>query len=106
VRKNISGKSLFVGDLEIDGILDLTDADVAKSMNIDLAKLNKKVDNPVQQKKVYAYTNQVANQAYDAGYKGILYNSTRKDSSNKAVVLFGGRFDKAKIIPIINKPIK
>ncbi|WP_161796337.1 RES family NAD+ phosphorylase [Arsukibacterium ikkense] len=106
VRKNISGKSLFVGGVEIDGILDLTDQEVAKSMNVDLAKLNQKVDNPVQQKKVYAYTNQVANQAYNAGYKGILYNSTRKEGSNKAVVLFGGRFDKAKITPIINKPIK
>lgn len=106
VRKNITGKSLFVGDLEIDGILDLTDTEIAKSMNVDLAKLNQKVDNPVQQKKVYAYTNQVANQAYDAGYKGILYNSTRKEGSNKAVVLFGGRFDKSKITPIINKSIK
>jgi hypothetical protein len=106
VRKNINGKSLFVGDLEIDGILDLTDENVARSMNVDLAKLNQKVDNPVQQKKVYGYTNHIANQAYAAGYKGILYNSTRKGGSNKAVVLFGGRFDKSKITPVINKPIK
>ena len=106
VRKNIDGKSLFVGDLEIDGILDLTDENVARRMNVDLAKLKQRADNRVQQKKVYGYTNQIANQAYAAGYKGILYNSTRKEGSNKAVILFGGRFDKSKIMPVINKPIK
>ena len=88
VRKNIDGKSLFVGDLEIDGILDLTDENVARSMNVDLAKLNQRVDNRVQQKKVYGYTNHIANQAYAAGYKGILYNSTRKEGSNKAFKKF------------------
>ncbi|MFD2312566.1 hypothetical protein ACFSKX_19280, partial [Microbulbifer halophilus] len=48
VRKNVHGKSLFVGDVRVDNMLDLTDPDVLRKMNIDPEKLTSKVDNPVQ----------------------------------------------------------
>ncbi|RQL72713.1 hypothetical protein BJI55_08145 [Acinetobacter pittii] len=56
---------------------------------------------------IYAYTNRIANQAYDKGYTGIIYNSSRNTGSNnnRAVVLFGGRYDAAKIKPVLDKPI-
>jgi filamentous hemagglutinin len=105
VRQNIKGKSLFVGDIRIDNMLDLTNSSVLKQMNIDPAKLTSKVDNHVQQKVVYEYTNQISNQAFEAGYKGIIYSSSRKSGNNKAVVLFGGRYNPDEIKVIINHPI-
>jgi hypothetical protein len=104
VRKNVHGKSLYVGEARVDNILDLSDPDVVKQMNIDPAKLTARVDDVVAQKKVYGYTNQIANQAYDAGYSGIVYPSSRKAGSN-AVVLFEGRYDSKAIKPILDMSI-
>ena len=106
VRKNLDGKSLFVGDVRVDNILDLTDPNVLKQMNIDAAKLTARVDNPVQQKAVYGYTNQVSNQAYDAGYNGISYPSSRKTGNNQAITLFDGRYDPDAIKLILDRQIK
>jgi RES domain-containing protein len=105
-RKNINGKSLFVGDFRVDNILDLTDPNVLKQMNIDPARLTARVDNPVQQKAVYGYTNKVSNQAYDAGYNGILYPSSRKSGNNQAIILFDGRYDSDAIKLILDRQIK
>jgi hypothetical protein len=106
VRKNLDGKSLFVGEVRVDNILDLTDPKVLKQMDIDPAKLTARVDNPVQQKAVYGYTNQVSNQAYDAGYNGILYPSSRKAGNNQAITLFDGRYDPDAIKLILDRQIK
>uniref|UniRef100_A0A486XTN4 RES domain-containing protein n=1 Tax=Rheinheimera sp. BAL341 TaxID=1708203 RepID=A0A486XTN4_9GAMM len=106
VQKNITNKSLFVGDVRIDNILDLTDPRVLKQMNIDPAKLTTRVDNPLQKKVVYSYTNQISNQAYDAGYNGILYSSSRNTGNNRAFVLFGERYDPDAIKLILNRQIK
>jgi hypothetical protein len=106
VRQNINGKSLFVGDVRVDNMLDLTDSNVLKQMNIDSIKLTSRVDNPVQQKAVYEYTNRISNQAYEAGYNGIIYSSSRKAGNNNAVVLFGGKYDPEKIKVILDRPIK
>lgn len=73
VRKNINGKSLLVGDVRVDKMLDLTDPNVLRKMNIDPAKIASRVDNPLLQKSVYGYTNQISNQAYEAGYNGVIY---------------------------------
>lgn len=64
------------------------------------AEINKK-------EAIYAYTNSIANQAYDKGYTGIIYNSSRNtaSSNNRAVVLFSGRYNAAKIKPVLDKPI-
>ncbi|SFT61987.1 RHS repeat-associated core domain-containing protein [Pseudoalteromonas sp. DSM 26666] len=105
VRKNLDGKSLFVGDVRVDNILDLTDPNVLKKMSIDPAKLAAKVDNPVQQKTIYGYTNQISNQAFDAGYNGILYPSSRKNGNNRAITLFGGRYDSDAITLILDRKI-
>lgn len=104
VRKNINGKSLYVGEVRVDNVLDLTDPDVVRKMNIDPAKLSAKVDDVVAQKKVYGYTNKIANQAYDAGYSGIVYPSSRKAGSN-AVALFDGRYDPKSIKQILDVSI-
>ncbi|MCG6202988.1 hypothetical protein, partial [Psychromonas antarctica] len=82
VRKNIKGKSLFVGDVQIDNILDLTDPNIIKSMDIDNHLLTTKVTNDVQKNMVYRYTGNISNRAYDAGYNGILYSSSRKLGNN------------------------
>lgn len=76
-------------------------------MEIDSKKLTQIVNTKAEQDVVYAYTNQIANQAYDKGYSGIIYDSSRKTgaSNNRAVVLFGGRYDSAKIKPVLDKPI-
>ncbi len=106
VRKNSSGKSLFVGDVKIDNILDLTDPDVLKNMNIDYTMLTKSVDTPIQQKSIYGYTNNVSNQAYQAGYNGILYESSRKSAgNNKALILFDGRYKQSDIELIMDRKI-
>jgi RES domain-containing protein len=105
VRKGIHGKSLYVGEVRVDNVLDLSDTDVVRQMNIDAAKITAKVDDVVAQKKVYGYTNQIANQAYDAGYSGIFYPSSRKAGSN-AVVLFEGRYDPKAIKPILDVSIQ
>jgi len=104
VRKNIHGKSLFVGDVQIDNVLDLTDTDIIKQMNIDNSKLTAKVDDVLAQKSVYSYTNDVANKAFDSGYSGIVYPSSRKAGS-KALVLFNGRYDIGSIKSILNTSI-
>ena len=106
VRKNIKGKSLFVGEVEVDNMLDLTDPEILKQMKIDQKMLSAKVDNPAQQKSIYGYTNEISNQAYDAGYNGIIYSSSRKDGNNKTVVLFGGRYNSDDIKVIMDRPIK
>ena len=104
VRQNVAGKSLFVGDVHVDNILDLTDEKVLDQMNIDSTKLLSRVDSPLDQKAVYGYTNQIANQAFDAGYNGILYPSTR--GPGNAVVLFGGRYDPNLIAPVVDFPLQ
>lgn len=104
VRQNVTGKSLFVGDVHVDNILDLTDENVLNQMNIDSSRLLARVDNPLEQKAVYGYTNEIANQAYDAGYNGILYPSTR--GPGNAVVLFGGRYDPSLISPVVDFPLQ
>jgi hypothetical protein len=104
VRQNVAGKSLFVGDVHVDNILDLTDENVLDQMNIDSSRLQARVDSPIDQKTVYGYTNQIANQAFDAGYNGILYPSTR--GPGNAVVLFGGRYNPNLIAPIVDFPLQ
>ncbi|MCA2015846.1 DUF6531 domain-containing protein [Vibrio tritonius] len=107
VRKNISGKSLYVTEVNIDNVLDLTDEAILKKMNINSDMLMATVDNELQQKAIYEYTNKIANQAYDQGYNGILYNSTRKtNGNNKAVVLFNGRYNQGNFNLILDKGIK
>jgi len=106
VRKNLKGKSLFVGEVKVDNVLDLTDPKIIKEMNIDSKLLTTKVGSPLQQKTVYEYTTKISNQAYDTGYNGIIYSSSRKSVNNKAVILFEGRYDPDKIKPIIDTPIK
>lgn len=109
VRQAIGGKSLFVGQVEVKNMLDLTDPKILKQMGIDQKKLTQKIDdaNEAQKASIYAYTNNIANQAYGKGYTGIIYNSSRNtgSSNNRAVVLFGGRYDPAKIKPVLDKPI-
>lgn len=39
------------------------------------------------------------------GYLGILYNSSRKDGANRALILFEDRYDKTDIKTIIDNPI-
>lgn len=104
VRQNVAGKSLFVGDVHVDNVLDLTDENVLNQMNIDPNKLLARVDSPLEQKAIYGYTNQIANQAYDAGYNGILYPSTR--GPGNAVVLFGGRYDPSAISRVVDFPLQ
>lgn len=88
-------------------MLDLTDSDVLKKMNIKSKKLTGKVDTPKQQEKIYGYTNKISNQAYDEGYNGIIYPSSRKATgNNKAVILFGDRYDPKAIDTIMDIPIK
>ncbi|MFC3032174.1 hypothetical protein ACFOEE_06560 [Pseudoalteromonas fenneropenaei] len=106
VRKNLNGKSIFVGDVELDNILDLTDPSVLKKMNIDPIKLTEKVDSHIQQKVVYNYTNKISNQAYDAGYNGILYSSSRKTGNNRAITLFEGRYNADNIKKVLDRTIK
>ncbi|MEB3792590.1 hypothetical protein [Acinetobacter sp. IK40] len=90
-------------------MLDLTDPKILKEMGIDQKKLTQKIDdaNEAQKASIYAYTNNIANQAYAKGYTGIIYNSSRNtgSSNNRAVVLFGGRYDPAQIKPVLDKPI-
>jgi len=104
VRQSVAGKSLFVGDVHVDNVLDLTDENVLNQMNIDSSRLQARVDSPIDQKAVYGYTNQIANQAFDAGYNGILYSSTR--GPGNAVVLFGGRYNPNLITPIVDFPLQ
>ncbi|SJN58281.1 Putative deoxyribonuclease RhsC [Vibrio ruber DSM 16370] len=107
VRKNITGKSLYLADVKIDNVLDLTDSNILKKMNIDPKMLMSTVDNQIQADAIYGYTNQIANQAYDTGYNGILYSSTRKTvGNNKAIVLFGGKYDASNVKLIFDKRIK
>jgi filamentous hemagglutinin len=48
----------------------------------------------------------ISNQAYDAGYSGILYPGSRKSiGNNSAVVLFGGRYNSNEIKKIVDKQI-
>ncbi|EXB48754.1 hypothetical protein [Acinetobacter sp. 1000160] len=74
-------------------MLDLTDPKNLKEMGIDQKGLTQKIDdaNEAQKVSIYAYTNNIANQAYAKGYMGIIYNSSRNtdSSNNRAVVLFG-----------------
>lgn len=109
VRQAVNGKSLFVGQVEVKNMLDLTDPKILKQMGIDQKKLTQKVDdaNEAQKAAIYAYTNNISNQAYDKGYTGIIFNSSRNtgSSSNRVVLLFGGRYDPAKIKPVLDKPI-
>ncbi|WP_448102750.1 RES domain-containing protein [Luteibacter jiangsuensis] len=104
VRQDITGKSLFVGDVRVDNILDLTDENVLNQMKIDSSRLQARADSPIDQKAIYGYTNQIANQAFDAGYSGILYPSTR--GPGNAVVLFGGRYNPNLITPIVDFPLQ
>lgn len=104
VRQNLAGKSLYVGEINIDNVLDLTDQGTIKMMGIDSNKLAASVNSPIEQKVVYAYTNKIANKAYTAGYNGILYPSSR-NPTGKALVLFGGRYDKTAISTIIDATI-
>ena len=106
VRQNVSGKSLFVGQVEVKNMLDLTDPTVLKNMSIDSSKLYAVASdtNNLAKNAVYTYTNEIANQAYDAGYTGIIYSSTR-NPGGKAVVLFDGRYDPKTIQPVIDYPL-
>lgn len=104
VRKNIAGKSLYVGELNVDNVLDLTDHETIKMMGIDGARLTAPVNSQIEQKLVYGYTNKIANKAYTAGYNGILYPSSR-NATGKALVLFGGRYDQTAISTIIDATI-
>ncbi len=106
VRKKVTGKSLFVGDVEVENVLDLTDPDVVREFGIDPSRLSERMDSPLQQSSVYGYTNEISNKAYDAGYSGIVYPSSRKQGNNTAVVLFEGRYDPSAIEVIIDAPIK
>ena len=108
VRQNVAGKSLFIGKVRIDNMLDLTDPAVLKKMNIDPKRLTEKLNDgdPKHFEYVYGYTNRIANEAYAQGYSGIIYNSSRNDRiNNKAVVLFGGRYDPTNITEILDVPI-
>jgi hypothetical protein len=106
VRKNINGKSLYVGQVEVKNVLDLTNPETLRVMNIDSQNLTALVNaqTPADARKAYQYTNQIANQAFDAGYTGILYPSSR-NTTGTAVVLFGGRYDPNAIKPILNIPV-
>ncbi|ENX35546.1 hypothetical protein F889_01215 [Acinetobacter colistiniresistens] len=102
---------MFVGQVEVKNMLDLTDPKVLKQMGIDQKKLMEAVPDGITKAEIakkdaiYAYTNNIANQAYAKGYTGIIYNSSRNtgSSNNRAVVLFGGRYDPAKIKPVLDK---
>lgn len=112
VRQAVNGKSLFVGQVEVKNMLDLTDAKILKQMGIDQKKLSEVAPDGTTKAEInkkdaiYAYTNKIANQAYDNGYSGIIYNSSRNTGSNnnRAVILFGNRYDPAKIKPVLDKP--
>jgi filamentous hemagglutinin len=106
VRQNIAGKALFVGDVRIGNILDLTDPEVLEKMNIDHAKLTAMMNNPKKEGHIYEYTNQIANQTYDLGYTGILYPSSRNPYEGKALILFGGRYSRENITDIIDISLK
>lgn len=106
VKKDLDGKSLFIGDVRVGKVLDLTDPVVLRQMNINKGTLTKQVNNDIDVNKVYSYTNKIANQAYDAGYTGIMYSSTRKSGNNRALILFGGRYDPAAIEVISDRKIK
>jgi RES domain len=104
VKQNVNGKSLFVGDVQIKNMLDLTDSDILTKMKVDKGRLNMRVNGPLDQKAIYGYTNEISNQAFSAGYNGIIYPSTR--FSGSAVVLFGGRYVPSNIMPILNMPLR
>ena len=110
VRKDLNGKSLFVGDVKVNNVLDLTDINTLKSLNIDANKLTQSTAGLSREEtdKVYQYTNEIANQAYYKGYSGIVYNSSRNTQStnNAAVVLFSGRYDQKQITEILNYSLK
>ncbi|MFC0350697.1 hypothetical protein [Undibacterium danionis] len=90
--------------------MDLTDPAIVRKMNIDMTRFTQVVvdANIIQKNAVYQYTNSIANQAYDQGYSGVIYPSSRNlgTTNNRAVILFDGRYDSSKITPIINVPIR
>jgi filamentous hemagglutinin len=106
VRQSISGKSLFVGDVRIGNILDLTDPTVLRQMNIDPVMLTARMNNPDLDSHIYDYTNRIANQAYDTGYAGILYPSSRNPYGGNALILFSGGYNPDNIRKILDFQLK
>jgi filamentous hemagglutinin len=104
---------LFVGQEKLKNMLDLTDPKILKEMGIDQKKLTEAVPDGTtkaeiaKKNAIYAYTNNIANQAYAKGYTGIIYNSSRNTeaNNNRVVVLFSGRYDPAQIKSVLDKPI-
>jgi len=105
VGKNIGGKSLYVGRLEIDRILDLTDPSVIRALGLDRSRLTELVTSSDDARRVYAYTNKISNAAFDSGYNGILYYSSKSNRSGRALVIFDGRYTESDIQRILDFPI-
>lgn len=108
VRKNLENKSLYVGEINIDNILNLTNSDITDIMGIDYSRFTIVSNdfNRIQKAEVYKYTNLVGNQAFDAGYNGVLFNSSRNLSENNQVILlFDGRYKLDHIKKIIDERI-
>lgn len=77
VRQALSGKSLFVGQVEVKNVLDLTDSKILKQMGIYQKKLTEVTPDgysPAEIAKrnaIDAYTNSIANQAYSKNYSSL-----------------------------------
>lgn len=71
----------------MDNVLDLTDANVVKKLNIDPSRLTiLKETNP----SAYNYTHQIGNRAFVEGYNGILFPSAQMPGGQN-LLIFGGR---------------
>lgn len=93
---------LMTGGVRADKVLDLTDSQVRKALNIDETQLTLSTGN---RELDYAYTQQISRKAYEAGYSGVIYPSAQR-ASRSNLVLFGGRYDPAAIEVINRQPAK
>ena len=90
-----TGKWPYVGEVRVGNVLNLTDPATVRGMGIDPVWLTMPVSESHPAELIYAYTGRIANRAYDKGYSGILYPSSRNPYGGRALVLFEGRYDPA-----------
>ncbi|BCD98844.1 RES domain-containing protein [Marinagarivorans cellulosilyticus] len=97
VRGKANG-NLYRGQIKADNVLDLTKSDVRGSYGADLGELKKKTDTAE-----YDYTNEMSNRAYDDGYSGIKFPSSRTSGDN--LILFDGRSDSYNMNTVFDVPV-
>jgi len=101
VREYSAGKNLYRGRIEVDNVLDLTDANVLKRYGIDATRLRTQVE--IDQF-VYQYTNGIANRAFTKGYNGILFPSAQLPGGTNLMIFNNAKFKATEIfdVPIGN----